>query len=47
MTVAVYALRTTPSSARGNARGLSMNQVIYIVGLIVVVLAIASFFGLH
>jgi len=24
-----------------------MNQVIYIIGLVVVVLAVASFFGLH
>ena len=46
MTVAVYLYRNTPSSARGNKR-LDMNQVIYIIGLIVVVLAVASFFGLH
>lgn len=46
MTVAVYGCRTAPSGARGN-KGSTMNQIIYIVGLVVVVLAVAAFFGLR
>jgi small-conductance mechanosensitive channel len=33
--------------ARAQSRGLFMNNIIYIVGLIVVVLAILSFLGLR
>jgi small-conductance mechanosensitive channel len=39
--------RSRGRQARSRARGLFMNNIIYIVGLIVVVLAILSFLGLR
>jgi hypothetical protein len=33
--------------ALGTSRGLVMNSIIYIIGLVVVVIAILSFFGLR
>jgi hypothetical protein len=35
------------SAGRGTGGGLKMNQLIYLIGLIVVILAILSFFGLR
>jgi hypothetical protein len=35
------------SARRGTGGGLKMNQLIYLIGLIVVILAILSFFGLR
>ena len=37
----------TPTSHSSHSREIDMHQIIYIVGLIVVVLAILSFFGLR
>lgn len=34
-------------SDRTNKRGLSMNSIVYIVGAVVIILAVLSFFGLR
>ena len=38
---------TTPGVTDQNWRPLAMNNIIYIVGLVVVVVAVLSFFGLR
>ncbi len=40
-------MRGTTSCARRHKQGNIMNRIIYIVGLIVVILAVLSFFGLR
>jgi len=39
--------RHTPRSSGGDSQEANMNGIIYLIGLIVVILAILSFFGLR
>jgi hypothetical protein len=47
LTLATFIIGKRAARARPHCGGFSMNNIIYIVGLIVVVLAILSFLGLR